>query len=56
VHARSVVTAAIDGVTGELVQARLTPSHEQPDRAELKAVSSCAMAAWDAQADQSSRK
>ena len=29
VHARSVVAAAIDGVTGELVRARLTPSHEQ---------------------------
>jgi transposase len=28
VHARSVTAAAIDGVTGELVQARLTPSHE----------------------------
>jgi transposase len=28
VHARSVVAAAIDGVTGELVQARLTPSDE----------------------------
>jgi len=28
VHARSVVAAAIDGVTGELLQARLTPSHE----------------------------
>lgn len=28
VHARSVVAAAIDGVTGELVQARLTPSHD----------------------------
>ncbi|TCO13844.1 transposase [Kribbella steppae] len=28
VHARSVVAAAIDGVTGELVQARLAPSHE----------------------------
>ena len=28
VHARSVVAAAIDGVTGELVRARLTPSHE----------------------------
>jgi transposase len=27
VHARSVVAAAIDGVTGELIQARLTPSH-----------------------------
>lgn len=27
VHARSVA-AAIDGVTGELVQTRLTPSHE----------------------------
>ncbi|WUS95092.1 IS110 family transposase [Kribbella sp. NBC_00709] len=27
-HARSVVAAAIDGVTGELVQTRLTPSHE----------------------------
>ena len=29
VHARSVAAAAIDGVTGELVQARLTPSHDQ---------------------------
>jgi transposase len=29
VHARSVVAAAIDGVTGEVVQARLTPSHDQ---------------------------
>jgi transposase len=28
VHARSVAAAAIDGVTGELTQARLTPSHE----------------------------
>jgi hypothetical protein len=28
VHARSVAAAAIDGVTGELVKARLTPSHE----------------------------
>jgi transposase len=28
VHARSVVAAAIDGVTGELFQSRLTPSHE----------------------------
>ena len=28
VHARSVVAAAIDGVTGELVRSRLTPSHE----------------------------
>ncbi len=28
VHARSVAAAAIDGVTGELVQARLTSSHE----------------------------
>jgi transposase len=28
VHARSVVAAAIDGVTGELVRTRLTPSHE----------------------------
>lgn len=28
VHARSVVAAAIDGVTGELTQTRLTPSHE----------------------------
>lgn len=28
VHARSVVAAAIDGVTGELKRARLTPSHE----------------------------
>ena len=26
VHARSVAAAAIDGVTGELFQARLTPS------------------------------
>ncbi len=29
VHARSVAAAAIDGVTGELVQARLTPSAEE---------------------------
>jgi len=29
VHARSVAAAAIDGVTGELVKAKLTPSHEQ---------------------------
>ena len=29
VHARSVAAAAIDGVTGELLQARLTPSYEQ---------------------------
>jgi transposase len=28
VHERSVAAAAIDGVTGELVQARLTPSVE----------------------------
>ena len=28
VHARSVVAAAIDGVTGELLQSRLTPSYE----------------------------
>lgn len=28
VHARSVAAAAIDGVTGELVQSRLTPSHD----------------------------
>jgi len=28
VHARSVAAAAIDGETGELVQARLTPSHD----------------------------
>ena len=28
VHARSVAAAAIDGVTGELSQARLTPSHD----------------------------
>ena len=28
VHARSVAAAAIDGVTGELFKARLTPSHE----------------------------
>jgi len=28
VHARSVAAAAIDGVTGELAQAKLTPSHE----------------------------
>jgi transposase len=28
VHARSVAAAAIDGVTGELKQARLTPAHE----------------------------
>ena len=29
VHARSVAAAAIDGVTGELRQAKLTPSHEE---------------------------
>jgi transposase len=29
VHARSVAAAAIDGETGELIQARLTPVHEQ---------------------------
>jgi transposase len=28
VHARSVVAAAIDGVTGELIQSRLSPSHD----------------------------
>lgn len=28
VHARSVVAAAIDGVTGELIKSRLTPSHQ----------------------------
>jgi transposase len=28
VHARSVAAAAIDGVTGELIQAKLTPSHD----------------------------
>lgn len=28
VHARSVAAAAIDGVTGELFQAKLTPSFE----------------------------
>ena len=28
VHARSVAAAGIDGVTGELAQAKLTPSHE----------------------------
>ena len=28
VHARSVVAAAIDGVTGEVTRARLTPSYE----------------------------
>lgn len=28
VHARSVVAAAIDGVTGEVMQAKLTPSYE----------------------------
>ena len=29
VHARSVAAAAIDGVTGELVRARLRPAHEE---------------------------
>jgi hypothetical protein len=29
VHARSVVAAAIDGQTGEVFKARLTPSHEE---------------------------
>ena len=28
VHARSVAAAAIDGVTGEVMQTRLTPSYE----------------------------
>lgn len=28
VHARSVAAAAIDGVTGELIQTKLTPSHD----------------------------
>ena len=28
VHARSVAAAAIDGVTGEMFQSKLTPSHE----------------------------
>ncbi len=28
VHARSVAAAAIDGVTGELIQSKLTPSYE----------------------------
>lgn len=28
VHARSVAAAAIDGVTGEVFQVRLTPSYE----------------------------
>src|SRR5512144_3163972 len=28
-HARSVAAAAIDGVTGELFQTRLTPAHDQ---------------------------
>jgi len=28
VHARSVVAAAIDGVTGELFQSKLAPSHD----------------------------
>ena len=32
VHARSVVAAAIDGVTGEVFEARLTPSHEDVRR------------------------
>ena len=29
VHARSVVAAAIDGQTGEVLRARLTPSHAE---------------------------
>jgi len=29
VHARSVAAAAIDGETGEVFRARLTPSHEE---------------------------
>jgi transposase len=28
VHVRSVAAAAIDGVTGELIRARLTPAHD----------------------------
>ncbi len=29
VHARSVAAAAIDGQTGEVIKARLTPAHAQ---------------------------
>jgi len=29
VHARSVAAAAIDGVTGVLVQAKLTPAYDE---------------------------
>ena len=32
VHARSVVAAALDGATGEITRARLTPAHEDVER------------------------
>jgi transposase len=47
VHARSVVAAAIDGVTGELVQTRLTPSHEGV-RSWLKALPGPVAVAYEA--------
>jgi len=47
VHARSVAAAAIDGVTGELVQAKLTPSHEHI-RSWIQALPGPAAAAYEA--------
>ena len=47
VHARSVAAAAIDSVTGELVQAKLTPSHEHI-RSWIGALPGPAAAAYEA--------
>jgi transposase len=47
VHARSVAAAAIDSVTGELVQAKLTPSHEHI-RSWIQALPGPAAAAYEA--------
>ncbi len=47
VHARSVAAAAIDGVTGELVTARLTPSFEQV-RSWIEALPGPAAAVYEA--------
>lgn len=47
VHARSVAAAAIDGVTGELIQSRLTPSHEHI-RASLAALPGPVAVAYEA--------
>jgi transposase len=47
VHARSVAAAAIDGVTGELVQAKLTPSHDHI-RSWIQALSGPVAVAYEA--------